>query len=116
MTQEVQCTFHTSLPADFKVPADAQINLATSSTAEELTQVVRQMLLESASASAKKELKTRKFSFVVQNVFLSGTLQNLIEDLGLSSESVLKIDYFFALDKPKPEKSIPQDEWISHLC
>jgi len=65
MTQEVQCTFHTSLPKDFKVPDDAQINLATSSTAEELSQIVRQMLSESASAAAKKDLKTRKFSFVV---------------------------------------------------
>jgi hypothetical protein len=39
-----------------------------------------------------------------------------MDDLSLSNESVLKIDYFFALDKPKPEKTIPQDEWISHLC
>ena len=38
------------------------------------------MLLESETA-AKKDLKARKFSFVVQDVFLSGTLQNLMEDL-----------------------------------
>lgn len=67
------------------------------------------------SGVAKKELKAKKFSFVIKEVFLSGTLQNLIEELQLSSESVLQINYFFALDKPKPEKSIPQDEWISHI-
>jgi hypothetical protein len=52
---------------------------------------------------------------VIQDVFLSGTLQNLMEELQLSGETVLQVSYFFALDKPKPEKSIPQDEWISHL-
>ncbi len=49
-------------------------------------------------------------------MFLSGTLQNLMEELELNNESVLKIQYFFALDKPKPEKAIPQDEWISNIC
>jgi len=73
------------------------------------------MLLDEASNAIKKDLKARKFSFVVQDVFLSVTLQNLMQELQLSNESVLRISYFFALDKPKPEKSIPQDEWISHI-
>ena len=87
MTQEVQCTFHTTLPAEYRVPTDAQINLSTSATADELSQIIRQMLVE--SGVAKKELKGKKFSFVIKDVFLSGTLQNLIEELQLSSESVL---------------------------
>jgi hypothetical protein len=36
-----------------------------------------------------------------------GTLQNLMEELSLSNENVIEINYFFALDKPKPEQAIP---------
>ena len=89
MSQEVQCTFHTSLPKEYQVPEDAQINLAASVTAIELSQVIKQMLLESDFSGVKKDLKTKKFSFVVQNIFLSGTLQNLMEELSLSNENVL---------------------------
>jgi hypothetical protein len=63
----------------------------------------------------KKDLKTKKFSFVVKNTFMVGTLQNLMEELSLSNENVIEINYFFALDKPKPEQAIPQEEWISHI-
>ena len=31
----------------------------------------------------------------------------------VTSEQVLEIWYTFALEKPKPQLSIPQDEWIS---
>jgi len=48
------------------------------------------MLLESETLT-KKELKAHKFSFVVQDVFLKGTLQNLMEELQLSNESVIRI-------------------------
>jgi hypothetical protein len=33
MSQEVQCNFYTTLPSKFKVPEEAQINLATTATA-----------------------------------------------------------------------------------
>ena len=59
------------------------------------------------------ELKTRKFQFMVNDVFLTSTLQDLMEKINVTSESVLEVWYSFALDKPKPTLSIPQEEWIS---
>jgi len=67
------------------------------------------------NADLSKELKGRKFNFAVKQTFLTGTLQNLMEDLSISNESVLEIEYMFALDKPKPQTSTPQDEWISGI-
>jgi hypothetical protein len=39
---------------------------------------------------------------MVQDVFLTTSLSELIEKIGITSESVLEIWYFFALQKPKP--------------
>lgn len=89
--------------------------MATSATASELTQVVKEMLAETNPSLATQK-KGLKFSFVVQGLFVSGTLQNVMDELEISSESVLRVEYFFALDKPKPEKAIPQEEWISHIA
>jgi hypothetical protein len=50
---------------------------------------------------------------MLNDVFLTQTLQDLMDKVGANSEQVLEIWYTFALDKPKPEVSIPQDEWIS---
>jgi hypothetical protein len=36
------------------------------------------------------------------NVFLTSTVQELLEKLGQSSEKILELWYSFALDKPKP--------------
>ena len=36
-----------------------------------------------------------------------------MDKVGANSEKVLEIWYTFALEKPKPKLSIPQDEWIS---
>ena len=54
-------------------------------------------------------------NFMVNNTFLNLTLQELLEQLSLSNESVIDVYYLFALEKPKPKKSIPQDEWISTI-
>ena len=79
--------------------------MATSVTAADLSQIIREMLID--GGVAKKDLKTKNFSFVVKNTFMAGTLQNLMEELALSNENVIQIEYFFALDKPKPEQAIP---------
>lgn len=44
---------------------------------------------------------------------MTGTLQDLMDKLSLSSESVLELHYAFALDKPKLAATLPQEEWIS---
>ena len=51
--------------------------------------------------------------FMAQNIIMTGTLQDLIDKLGLSTESVLELHYAFALDKPKLAATLPQEEWVS---
>lgn len=48
-------------------------------------------------------------------MFITTTLQEMMDKQQLSSETVIVIWYSFALDKPKQKVSIPQDEWISVL-
>lgn len=38
-----------------------------------------------------------------------------MDKLALTSENVVELWYSFALEKPKPTHSIPQDEWISSI-
>ena len=52
---------------------------------------------------------------MVNNTFLVLTLQELLEQLSISNESVVDVYYLFALEKPKPKKSTPTDEWISTI-
>jgi hypothetical protein len=62
-----------------------------------------------------QELKTRKLQFMVNDRFITTTLQDLMDKLEITSETVVEIWYSFALDKPKQKVSILQDEWISVL-
>lgn len=59
------------------------------------------------------EAPKRKFNFLIDNTFLTSTLQELIERLNKSNETTIEVYYFFALDKPKPKHTSPQDEWVS---
>lgn len=52
---------------------------------------------------------------MINNTFLTLTLQDLMDKLMITSEVVLEIWYSFALEKPKQKVSIPQDDWISAL-
>lgn len=40
---------------------------------------------------------------------------SLFDKLGIQNEENVDIYYQFALDKPKPTLSLPQDEWISTI-
>jgi len=114
-TAEVQCTFRTSLPSQFAVPEDIQIQMSTGSVAKNLSDVLKQMISEEGTLEENEEaeLKTRKLQFMVNDVFLTSTLQDLMAKINVTSESVLEVWYSFALDKPKPTMSMPQEEWIS---
>jgi hypothetical protein len=59
------------------------------------------------------EIKSRKLSFMVKNVFLTQTLQDLLDKVGVNAEESVEIWYTFALEKPKLTKSSPQEEWVS---
>lgn len=50
---------------------------------------------------------------MVNNQFLTSTLAELVSRLAISNESVIELFYLFALEKPKPKHTSPQDEWVS---
>jgi len=104
------------MPERYQVPA-IEISLATASTARDLTKIVRALLLEEneGDEAFAKEISKKKFSFMVNDTFLTLTMQELMLLLDLSNESTLDIHYFFALEKPKPTQSTPCEEWISTI-
>lgn len=104
MSSEVQICFKTNLPDQYKVP-ETQVQLAASSTAKDLTSVLTQLF--------ESDAPKRKFSFLIDNTFLTSTLQELLTRLNKSNETTVDVYYFFALEKPKPKHTSPQDEWVS---
>jgi len=52
---------------------------------------------------------------MVNETFLTLNIRELMLLLELSNEQVLDIEYFFALEKPKPTQSTPCEEWISQV-
>ena len=70
------------MPEKYKVPEEAVISISTSSTTKELTQIVKQLLIEeNDDEKFVKELQTKKLKFMVNNTFLTLTLQDLLEQL-----------------------------------
>ena len=67
------------------------------------------MILEEGALDEQDEdmLKTRKLQFMINDVFLTTTLQDLMDRLSLTGEHILEIWYSFSLDKPKPSLSLP---------
>lgn len=63
-----------------------------------------------------KEIGAKKFNFMINETFLTLNIHELLLQLELSNESVIDITYLFALEKPKPTKSTPCDEWISTIA
>ena len=114
-TREVQCTFRTALPDEFKVEESLEIQLDTNSTNKDLTTVLREIIegMDEFTEKASTQMKSKKLQFMVNNVFLTTTLQDLMDKLMVQAEQVLEIWYTFALEKPQKKISIPNDEWIS---
>ena len=79
MTTEIECVFKTSLPEQYHVP-DVPIQVSGASTTKDLTKIVQELLLEEGQVD-EKEIKQRKLNFLVQNSFLTGSLQSLIDTL-----------------------------------
>jgi len=109
LTSECQIIFKTTLPEEFQVP-ETEIQVPSGSGAKDLTSILLQLFEDKA-----EELKARKFNFLVDNTFLSSTLHELLTRLGKSNESVIEIFYLFALEKPKPKHTSPQDEWVGSI-
>lgn len=117
MTMEIQCRFVTGMPERYQVPP-VEISLSTDSTAKELTKLVKDLLLEENEGDEQfaKEIASKKFNFMINETFLTLNIQELLLQLNVSNETVIDINYLFALEKPKPTQSTPCDEWISSIA
>ena len=117
MTMEIQCRFVTGMPERFQVPP-TEISLSTNSTSKDLTKIVKELLLEEHEGDENfaKEIGSKKFNFMVNETFLTLNIHELMLQLSLSNENLIDIHYLFALEKPKPTKSNPCDEWISSIA
>ena len=75
------------MPERYQVPP-VEISLATSSTAKDLTKIVRELLLEEneGDEAFAKEISAKKFSFMVNETFLTLTVHELMLLLELSNE------------------------------
>ena len=91
------------MPERYQVP-DSEITLSTASTSKELTQIVKQLMMEENEGDDdfEKEIKGRKMNFMVNDTFMNLSIQDLLEQLKLSTETTIEVYYLFALDKPKP--------------
>jgi len=108
MSSEIQIVFKTNLPDQYKVP-ETQVQLSADSTTKDLSSVLTQLFEDT-------EAPKRKFNFLIDNTFLTSTLQELLTRLNKSNETTVEVYYFFALEKPKPKHTSPQDEWVSVLA
>ena len=62
---EVSVTFRSTLPEQFQVPEEVQVQVSTSSVALELGQIVKQLLAENdMDESSSKLLQSRKLMFM----------------------------------------------------
>lgn len=105
------------MPERYQVPP-TEINLSTESTSKDLTKIVKQLMLEEneGDESLEKEIKSKKFNFMINETFLTLNINELLMQLELSNETVIDINYMFSLEKPKPTQSTPCDEWISTIA
>jgi hypothetical protein len=76
INSEVQCTFHTSLPDQFKVPEEVEIQLSSSSVAKDLSNIVKQIIEDEGALDEDQadQFKTRKLQFMVNDTFITTTL------------------------------------------
>ena len=95
-----------------------EINLSTDSTVKDLTKIVKQLLIEENEGDEEfeKEIAGRKFNFMINETFLTIDIKELLLQLNISNETCVDINYLFSLEKPKPTKSNPCDEWISSIA
>lgn len=73
VTSEATCTFRSGLPEQYRVSEELQIQLETDSQTKDITQIVKQMIIEEGTLNEEeeKDLTNRKLQFLVNDVFLT---------------------------------------------
>lgn len=102
ISQEITVSFSTKLPSKFELPSDP-IVIPTSMDTVSLSKMVCSML----------ENMERKFTFLIDDSILRGSIQSFIDSRNISTEEILNIEYFFGVEKDDDENIHEHKDWIS---
>ncbi|XP_033108271.1 ribosome biogenesis protein WDR12-like [Anneissia japonica] len=86
----------------FSVPANVG--------ASELSALINKLLNEE---KAEEDVEQLDFDFLIDGELLRVSVSNHMEEKGISSETVVEIEYFQKHPAPTPEGSLLHDDWIS---
>eukprot|EP00250_Pteridium_aquilinum_P009214 c18520_g1_i1 orf=182-1486(+) len=101
--RQIQVRFATKLPAELRV-ATTPFSLPAHLTRYGLSEVINALLgLE----------KPQPFDFLVDGELLRTSLEQLLLTNKLSAESILRIEYAYAVGPPKLEKPRDHKDWVS---
>ena len=66
-------------------------------------------------SKAEEDVKSIDFDFLIDGEFLRIALGNHLEEKGISSETVVEIEYVEKQPAPEPIGSVLHDDWVSSV-
>jgi ribosome biogenesis protein len=108
MPTEIFCTFKTNLPKAFKID-EVPMSISTDFGKSDLSGMIRSYL-EAKNRPIEEETL---FEFMINGKFVQGNLKSHIIRNGINTESTIEVHYTMAMPKPKLDKELPQEDWVS---
>lgn len=93
----------------YAVP-DSPYAIQSNVQSAELNTLVNAMLKETNGSSKRIE-----FDFLVCGELLSGSLQEHLQEKGVSTEETIEIEYLERFPAPAPQDCLMHDDWVSAL-
>ncbi|KAK9830819.1 hypothetical protein WJX74_008517 [Apatococcus lobatus] len=108
MEEETQltCSFVTKLPTELRIP-EAPLAIPAKTSRLGLSQVVNQLLALD---------RPRPFDFLLDGELVRQSLESLVLAHGVSTESVLNIEYILAVAPPKQSPPCQENDWVSAVA
>jgi ribosome biogenesis protein YTM1 len=106
----------------YQIPT-VPLGIPGSASPDDLNGLVNRFLLglygHDVEDSEPKEVEGRtliEFDFLVNGELLRSALGDHVEQKGLSTESVIEIEFVVKRAPPEPSFSIPHEDWVSAVC
>ena len=106
MKKELELKFETDLPGEEYKLENNIFQLPLISTPENLNQLLNKVL----SLDSQK-----KFSFLIDNMKLSSSLEDFLNENLLTTEQTITIYYILDINEPQKTNTIKEDEWIRNI-
>ena len=106
MKKELELKFETDLPGEEYKLENNIFQLPLISTPENLNQLLNKVL----SLDPPK-----KFSFLIDNMKLSSSLEDFLNENLLTTEQTITIYYILDINEPQKSNTIKEDEWIRNI-